>query len=223
MAAVSHLASSGLLAAIAVTAVTVGSLHSLAPDHWVPFAALARARGWGAGRTARITILCGFGHVTVSVLLGVLGLLCGLEVVSTLGSRLEAWGGMLLLAFGLGYAIWGLRRAAGARLHGHAHPHYDHVHDEAHLTPWTLFLLACADPCVAVVPLIVAAAPLGAGAVAGVAAVYEVATISTMTVLVLAAWRGAAAIRARWMDRYGDAVAGALIAVLGAVLTAVGA
>jgi hypothetical protein len=44
-----------------------------------------------------------------------------------------------------------------------------------------------------------------------------------MTVLVLAAWRGAVAIRARWLDRYGDAAAGALIAVLGAVLTAAGA
>jgi hypothetical protein len=223
MAAVSHLASSGLFAAIAVTAVTVGSLHSLAPDHWVPFAALARAQRWTAGRTARITVLCGFGHVTASVLLGVLALLGGLEVVAATGSRLEAWGGLLLVAFGLAYAVWGLRRAAGARLHGHAHAHYDHVHEAARLTPWTLFLLATVDPCVAVVPLIVAAAPLGAGAVVGVAAIYEVATIATMTVLVLAAWRGAVAIRARWLDRYGDAAAGALIAVLGAVLTAAGA
>jgi len=223
MAALSHLASPGVFAAIAFTAVTVGSLHSLAPDHWVPFAALARAQGWRAGRTARITILCGFGHVTASVLFGVLALRFGLEVVSAVGSRLEAWGGLLLVGFGLAYGIWGLRRAAGARLHGHAHAHYDHVHDAARLTPWTLFLLACADPCVAVMPLIVASAPLGTGAVAGIALLYEIATIATMTALVLVAWRGAIAVRARWVDRYGDAAAGALIAVLGAVLTASGA
>jgi ABC-type maltose transport system permease subunit len=81
-----------------------------------------------------------------------------------------------------------------------------------------LVLLACADPCVAVMPLIVAAAPLGAGAVAGIAVVYEVATISTMTVLVLAARRGAMAVRARWVDRFGDVAAGAVIAVLPVVL-----
>ena len=56
----------GLFGALALTAATVGSLHSVAPDHWVPFAAVARARGWSAARTTRVTLLCGFGHVTVS-------------------------------------------------------------------------------------------------------------------------------------------------------------
>jgi nickel/cobalt exporter len=216
-------ASPGVFAAIAATAVTVGSLHSLAPDHWVPFAALARAQGWSAARTARITILCGFGHVTTSVLFGLTALVLGLELVATFGHRLESWGGLLLVAFGLAYGIWGLRRAAGARLHGHVHHHYDHVHDARRMTPWTLFLLACADPCVAVLPLIVATAPLGAGKVATVAAIYEIATIGTMTALVLLAWRGAKAFRSAWLDRYGDAAAGGLIATLGIVLTAVGA
>ena len=210
-------------AAIAVTAVTVGSLHTLAPDHWVPFAALARAQGWTARRTARITMACGFGHVTTSVLLGVLALLFGLELVAAFGHRLEAWGGVLLVVFGFGYGAWGLRRAAGRRLHGHVHARYDHVHDAGRTTPWSLFLLACADPCVAVVPLVVAAAPLGVGAVLGVAVVYEIATIATMTALALAARQGALRLRAGWLDHYGDAAAGGLIATLGVVLTVLGA
>ena len=165
-------------------------------------------------------MLCGFGHVTTSVLFGLVALLLGLELVQTFGRRLESWGGLLLVGFGLVYGLWGLRRAAGGRLHGHVHRHYDHVHDAA--TPWTLFLLACADPCVAVMPMIVAAAPLGAGAVAGVAVIYEVATIATMTGLVLLSWRGAMRFRAGWVDRYGDAAAGGLIAVLGVFLIVVG-
>ena len=208
--------------AIAVTAATVGSLHTLAPDHWVPFAALARAQRWSAGRTARVTMACGAGHVTTSVILGVAGVLFGLELVSAFGRRIESWGALLLIAFGLAYGLWGLRRAAGARLHGHVHAHYDHVHDAAHLTPGTLFLLFSADPCVAVIPLIVAAAPFGVAAVAAVAVIYEAATIATMTALVLASWRGVTAVRARWLDRYGDATAGGLIATLGIVLAAVG-
>ncbi|HVO36442.1 MAG TPA: hypothetical protein VMT21_12795 [Gemmatimonadales bacterium] len=212
----------GALAAIAVTAATVGSLHTLAPDHWVPFAALARAQRWSAGRTARVTVLCGFGHVTTSVILGVVAILFGLGLVTAFGHRVESWGGLLLIAFGLAYAVWGLRRAAGARLHGHVHAHYDHVHDAARLTPWTLFLLFSADPCVAVIPLVVAAAPFGAAAVAAVAAVYEAATIATMTVLTLAAWRGVTALRFPWLDHYGDAAAGGLIAALGIVLLRLG-
>lgn len=209
-------------AAIAATAAAVGALHTLAPDHWVPFAALARAQRWSAGRTARITALCGFGHVTTSVILGVTAIVFGVELVATFGHRLASWGGLLLIAFGLAYGLWGLRRMAGRRLHGHVHARYDHVHDAARLTPWTLFLLFSADPCVAVIPLVVAAAPLGAGAVAAVALIYEAATIATMTGLALAAWRGAAALRLHWLDHYGDAAAGGLIAALGLVLLSAG-
>jgi len=213
---------SGLFAALAVGAFTVGSLHSLAPDHWVPFAALARSRGWSAGRTLRITLACGFGHVTVSALLGALGLLFGIEIIERFGQRMEAAAGVLLVGFGVAYAIWGLRRAAGRKLHGHSHVHYDHIHDPGRMTAWTLFLLFSADPCVAVIPLLFAAAPLGAASAAGIVLVYEVSTLATMVVLVLPARAGAGMLRAPWLDRYGDAVAGALIAGIGLAVAALG-
>jgi len=212
----------GLFATLALAAVTVGSLHTLAPDHWVPFAALARARGWSAGRTARITFACGFGHVTVSALLGLLGLAFGLTMIRTFGERMEALAGILLIGFGLAYGIWGLRKAAGRKLHGHMHSHYDHVHDASRATAWTLFLLFSADPCVAVIPLLFAAAPLGAARTAGVVLLYEAATIGTMVALVLPARAGAAVFRARWLDHWGDAAAGAVIAAVGITVTALG-
>jgi hypothetical protein len=214
--------SSPLFGALALAAVTVGSLHTLAPDHWIPFAALARARRWSVGRTARVTIACGFGHVTVSALLGLGGLLFGLGVMEALGRRMETFAGVLLVGFGLAYGVWGLRRAAGRRLHGHAHTHYDHVHDASKKTAWSLFLLFSADPCVAVIPLLFAAAPLGAARTAGIVLLYEVATIGTMVLLVLPAWAGTRVLRAPWLDRYGDAAAGAVIVATGLVVAAVG-
>ncbi len=212
----------GLFAALALGAFTVGSLHTLAPDHWVPFAALARSRGWSAGRTLRITLACGFGHVTVSALLGALGLLFGIEIIERFGQRMEAAAGVLLVGFGVAYAAWGLRRAAGKKLHGHAHVHYDHIHDPGHMTAWTLFLLFSADPCVAVIPLLFAAAPLGAASAVGIVLVYEVSTLATMVALVLPARAGAGMFHAPWLDRYGDAVAGALIAAIGLAVGALG-
>lgn len=212
----------GLFAALALGALTVGSLHTLAPDHWVPFAALARSRGWSAGRTLRVTLACGFGHVTVSALLGGLGLLFGIEIIERFGRRMEAAAGVLLVGFGVAYAIWGVRRAAGKKLHGHSHAHYDHVHDSGRMTAWTLFLLFSADPCVAVIPLLFAAAPLGAAPAAGIVLVYEISTLATMVALVLPARAGASRLRAPWLDRYGDAVAGALIAAIGLAVGALG-
>jgi len=214
--------SSTLFGALALAAVTVGSLHTLAPDHWIPFAALARAQRWSAGRTARVTIACGFGHVTVSALLGLGGLLFGLGVMEALGQRMEAFAGILLVGFGLAYAAWGLRRAAGRRLHGHPHSHYDHVHDASKTTAWSLFLLFSADPCVAVIPLLFAAAPLGASRTVGIVLLYELATITTMVALVLPARAGARVLRAGWLDRYGDAAAGGVIAAAGIVVAALG-
>jgi hypothetical protein len=90
------------------------------------------------------------------------------------------------------------------------------------LTAWTLFLLFCADPCVAVVPIVFAAAPLGVWSAAAVVVVYEAATLGTMVAVVLLSLAGVSGLRARWLDRYGDGTAGGLIAATGLVLMALG-
>ena len=131
----------GLFLTLAGAAISVGALHTLAPDHWLPFAALARAQGWSAGRTARVTFLCGFGHVTVSALLGLFGLAFGRAVFESAGQKMEAVAGILLIGFGLAYGAWGLKRAAGRRVHGHVHSHYDHIHETSKMTAWSLFVL----------------------------------------------------------------------------------
>jgi len=212
----------GLFLTLAGAAVTVGALHTLAPDHWVPFAAIARAQEWSTAKTARITFFCGFGHVTISALLGLLGLLFGRAIFERAGARMEAVAGILLIGFGLAYAVWGMRRAAGRHVHGHAHTHYDHIHDPSKTTAWSLFLLFSADPCVAVIPLLFAAAPLGTVPTVGIVLLYEAATIGTMIALVLPARAGFNRLRFPWLDHWGDAVAGGLIAATGVVVMALG-
>jgi hypothetical protein len=207
---------------LAATAATVGALHSLAPDHWVPFAAVGRARGWTGARTARVAAVCGFGHVTLSALLGLVAAWIGLEVLETLGRSLESLAGMLLIAFGIVYGLWGARRAAGERLHGHSHAHYDHVHDPSVMSVGALFVLFTVDVCVAVIPLVMAAVPLGIARVAALVLVYEAATVGTMVALVLPAHAGARVFKAPWLDRYGDALAGGLIVATGVVVSVLG-
>jgi nickel/cobalt transporter (NicO) family protein len=215
------------LIAITAAAATVGALHSVAPDHWVPFAALARARRWPLAHTARITILCGLGHVTVSAILGIVALVTGLKAVHAIGIRLEEHATLLLMAFGTAYMVWGLWRSFRRdplavmhhRRHHHAHGHNDHDHG---LTEWSLFTLFSLDPCVAVIPMIVAASAGGWGAVGAVVVVYEAATIAAMMVLVGAAVAGARTMRFAFLDRFGDAVAGGLILTTGGVLAVLG-
>jgi nickel/cobalt transporter (NicO) family protein len=201
--------------ALVVAAVSIGSIHSLAPDHWVPFAALARGQRWSAGRTAAITALCGLGHVTSSVALGLLGVFFGRELFEAFGARLESIAGLLLIGCGIAYALWSVRRTRIG--HGHMHAH---VHGP--VTAWTLFLLFSADPCVAVIPLMVASAPLGWASTLAVVAAYELATIGSMVVLVLPTRAAIGTVRGAWVDRWGDAVAGGVIVFVGVVVMRLG-
>jgi nickel/cobalt exporter len=212
---------------LSATAAAVGALHTLAPDHWMPFAALARTRHWSPLRTARTTILCGFGHVTVSAALGIVALFAGLGAIRLVGGTLAQYANFLLIAFGAVYMIWGLhrsfRRDPLGVLHPHDHHHAHGSHDHDHgLTEWSLFALFAADPCVAVIPMILAAASAGWLAVGAVIAAYEVATIATMVVLVTAAHAGIRGLRAPFVDRYGDAIAGAFIVVVGVAVKLIG-
>lgn len=223
------------LVALMLTAASIGALHSLAPDHWVPFAALARVRGWSPLRTARLAFVCGVGHVTVSALIGLATLIVGLEAAEAFGTTLQGNATLVLVAFGILYMFWGIWRNVRGRVlheaehlqgvahdHGHGSHHRHRHHTRGGPTEWGLFLLFCVDPCVALIPMIVAAASGGWGAVAAVIAVYEIATVGAMIALVHAAQAGARAVRFPLLDRWGDAIAGALIVVLGAVVTILG-
>lgn len=200
--------------ALMITAGTVGALHSLAPDHWLPFAALARARGWTPARTSRLAFFCAVGHVTVSALFGIVAVLVGREAVETFGTTLAALAPMLLIAFGCAYlllALWRISRRAMLHSHTHGDP-----------TAWGLFFLFCADPCIALIPMIIAASAKSWSAVTFVIAVYELATICAIVTLVRLAHAGARRLQFAWVDRYGDALAGALMIAVGAFVTFVG-
>jgi hypothetical protein len=192
-----------------LAAATVGALHTLAPDHWMPFAALARARGWSTARALRTTILCGIGHVTVSALLGIAALSAGLGVAKLIGGRLASLAPALLMLFGTVYMLWGLR------------PHR-HRHEKHGPTEWSLFALFSSDPCVALIPLIIASAGGGWKAVTATILAYEIGTIASMSILVMTAHAGARAIRGHFFDHYGDALAGALILIVGTAVLVLG-
>lgn len=221
------------LVTLMLAGAAVGSLHTLAPDHWVPFAILGRTRGWSQWRTARLTFFCAFGHVTVSATLGVVALFIGMETVEAFGSTLEANASLLLIGFGVAYLLFGLWKLFRGRilhhvahLEGAGHDHGDgqrhHHHPGTGLTEWSLFLLFCADPCVALIPMIIAASTQGWSAVAAVIVVYEIATIGTMIILVQTAHAGARRLTMPWIDRYGHVAAGVLIITLGALVTLLG-
>jgi hypothetical protein len=154
-------------------------------------------------------------------------LFAGLTAIHMIGGKLESFANVLLMTFGTIYLIWGLRRSFRrdplAVIHPHTHQHSHGHHITTTASPSGRSSSSSpADPCVAVIPMILAAAGAGWLAVAAVIVAYELATIVTMVGLVTAAHSGIRALRAPWLDRYGDAAAGALIVCVGAAMAVLG-
>ena len=185
------------------TAASIGFVHTaLGPDHYIPFIALSKSEKWSKLKTSLITLICGFGHVLSSILIGVIGYFIGsslfsLESIESFRADIAGW---LLISFGLIYTIWGIKQSYLNRTHTHIHTHEDgivhkhehhHHHDHAHvhknkaLTPWLIFIIFVLGPCEPLIPLLIyPAASHNTIAVFGVASVFTVITLLTMQVMV---------------------------------------
>jgi nickel/cobalt exporter len=232
------------LTILVITAASIGFFHTLfGPDHYLPFIVMGRARNWSLAKTAYITALCGVGHIGGSVLLGMIGIAAGigvtrLEALEGVRGNLAAW---LLIAFGLVYFAWGLRRAIKNRPHEHKHLHscgvahtHEHTHTDEHahphetegkktITPWVLFTIFVLGPCEPLIPLLMyPAAKSSLGGVVLVAGVFGVITISTMLGIVLVSTLGLSQLPVRRLERYSHALAGATIALSGLAIQFLG-
>lgn len=226
-------------------AVSIGLFHTiLGPDHYVPFVAMAKAGRWSLRKTLTITTLCGLGHIASSAVLGFLGVSMGIgiskiEGVESTRGQFAAW---MLLAFGLAYLAWGLRKAVRKQPHRHIHMHPGwivHSHDHSHLgdhihvhtgdesnvvdskstistnlTPWVLFTIFLFGPCEPLIPLLMYPAAHGSmTSVVIVTCVYGAVTISTMIGLVSLFFWGFRPSSLDRGDRYSHVLAGLAIAM----------
>jgi len=234
------------LTVIILTAASIGLIHTiLGPDHYLPFVMLGRARRWSRPRLALVTIGCGIGHVLSSVVLGAVGIALGLAV-SDLQFIEGARGDLasyLLIAFGLAYGAWGLRKGLLGGTHSHSHIHLNgtgHLHEHDHLatphrhihdkssgsgsiTVWSLFIVFVLGPCEPLIPLLMfpASEHSWAGIVI-VSLVFGLVTVTTMTSIVLLLYSGFTLVSTTWMERYIHALAGFIIAISGAAIVFLG-
>ena len=93
------------LVILIISAASIPFVHTLlGPDHYVPFGAVAKARGWTQPRTLRVVLLCGSGHLAGSVAMGILGIFAGIEVtrlawIESQRGELAAWALCIVGAF----------------------------------------------------------------------------------------------------------------------------
>ncbi|MBI4557199.1 MAG: sulfite exporter TauE/SafE family protein [Candidatus Hydrogenedentes bacterium] len=229
------------------TAVSIGFVHTvLGPDHYVPFVMMARARGWSKIMTSFVTLFCGLGHILSSVILGVIGIALGLavtrlEMLESFRGNVAAW---LLIAFGLVYLVYGLRRAY--RKHRHHHlplsdiehnndqaPEYlirnpqskirNHTNPSRPITPWVLFTIFVFGPCEPLIPILMyPAAKSSFWGLVLVTGVFGITTLLTMLGVVLVSYVGISLLPVGRLERFTHAAAGAAILLCGLAIQFLG-
>ncbi len=227
-----------------VAAASIGLFHTLlGPDHYLPFIMMSWARKWSVLKTIVVTFLCGLGHIGSSVVLGLVGVAFGiaigrLEVIESARGSIAAW---LLIAFGLAYLVWGIRRAYKGKSHIHTHTHIagiEHEHPHSHhiehshihqdkagqsITPWALFVIFIFGPCEPLIPLLMY--PAAKNSLAGlivVTSVFGAVTIGTMLGVVLLSVAGVNFMPFSRLQRFSHVIAGAAICLCGLAIQFLG-
>jgi ABC-type nickel/cobalt efflux system permease component RcnA len=223
-----------------VTAAATALFHTLIPDHWLPFVLIGRARGWSGRTTALVSGFSALVHTLLSIALGLMALRLGQLGARIIGERLERGSGLLLVVFGAAYALWAWRKGGhfhpgGALLHGrnegrcdghegsagsdHLHYHADDawIRSDVGKGAIPLALIVGLNPCVLLLPIMMATAEQGAGAIALVTLAYSVTTIALMVGLSVAGVAGTRRLPVPAVARHMETASGILIALCGAV------
>lgn len=217
-----------------VAAISIACLHTVTgPDHYLPFIALSKSRGWSFAKTVSWTIVCGCGHVWSSVLLGLGGAAIGwsLSKISWMENVRGGIAGWVMLAFGFVYGTWGLYRAYKNNPHKHfdlqedgAIYVYEHQHgavvapqDRHKVTPWVMFIIFILGPCEPMIPLLYfPAAKNSWGGMVILITIYTAVTLFTMVTMVVLGYLGIAFVKTEKLERYIHALGGLTIFICGA-------
>lgn len=203
-----------------ISTASIAFVHALAPDHWMPFAAIGRTQKWPKAKLLWVTFISGIGHVGVSIIFSIIGILLGFSLTKIKGveghrGEVALW---LLIGFGLAYMIWGIKKAKE-----HTHEHLDEKALKAKtVAVWTMFAIIVLGPCEPLIPLVFLGYNYGSLGIVLVSAVFSVITIAMMLAQSLLALKGIELIKHDLVEKYSHAFAGFVIALTGIFVMAIG-
>lgn len=190
--------------------VAVGVLHTLVPDHWVPITLLARARHWTRAQTARAAFGAGLGHTLSTLAIGLVVWLAGVAFAARFGNVVSVLSGVALIGFGAWIAI-----GAWRELRAH-HDCHDHERDSMG-TRTSLMLILGSSPILEGIPAFFAAAKFGPGLIALMSLCFAVSTIATYVALCTLSGAALERLHLGPLERYGEVLSGAVIAIVGII------
>lgn len=184
---------------------TLSLLHALIPGHWLSFVTIGRVEGWSQRQTLGVTAIAGLAHTVSTTALGLLVSLAGGQLATSYQAVAGRVVPLLLLTLGLWYLMQHLR-------HRHVHDHIDanavHRARSFGAVVFSLSLAMFLSPCLEIEAYFLSAGTKGWGAVALVALIYNVVTLSGMLLMVTLGRRGLRSVKSHWFEQHENLITG---------------
>lgn len=205
----------------------MGFLHTLQPDHWLPFALVAKAQGWSRRKTVLVSTLGAVADVAPETIMGLLLMLGWEELLHAT----HAWedvipliNGSVLLILGGIYTTWAIHRSRrGGSSHFHIHFHAQRHEGEGGrpggpmLEKVTIGLLIASaiSPCLGTLGVFQSLIGRSWGLRLGAIGVYALVSIMVEVTFVLLALRAYRSLRFPFLERHAETMTGLLITLIG--------
>jgi len=188
-----------------LSALTVSIIHSLMPEHWLPFVLTGRVRKWKPFRTAIFTLLSMGIHVGSSFLTGFL-VFFRVKTAIKFGKTVEIFAIFLLILFGIYYL---LPEKLAEKIHSHKKAD---LSEELYLT-----VAIGIHPCLFIAPtFLTIASSVKEFYLAAIA--LSLPTLFLPPLIVGFILKGLLGLKWSFLDRYGKPVSGIIILLLGLFL-----
>ncbi len=207
------------LTALWLAALLTAVVHTImGPDHYLPFVAIAKSRGYSLKKTLLWTFICGIGHIASALVIALIFIYFSNWLSQENFMWIEDNRGNLaaytLIGFGAAYLLWALKHRWQHK-HNSQHHHFPDDTGRKSISVWVIFIIFVLGPCEALLPILTAASVLGTSAVVSSTILFSVATIATMMAAVTLGLLGIKALRFEALENYAHEIAGGTIMACG--------
>lgn len=182
-------------------------IHSFIPDHWLPFVIVGRNRKWSSSTSCFYTFFSMCIHILISILLGILTFIVGLSIAKAVGEAMAKISGGLVILLGIMYIV----------PKGWYHREYRLTFSDKSEGLYLSIVLGL-NPCICLLPLFFAVAPMGIGETIKIILVFSIPTLLLPTLMVYFTLKGIFRVKWTFLDTYGDTISGLIIVILGVIL-----
>lgn len=179
------------------------------PTHWMPFALIGREQKWNLTKTILITAIAGLGHSMITSILGSIVAILGFHITKYAETYAEPLSGIILIIIGMVFIIIGRLRSGS---HDHNHSKFS---DKAIII--SLLLMLSCSPCVALLPIFLAASSFSWTMLLILAAILSVTTISGMLGLTILTYKGIRKINICKIEPYEKEIVGGILTIIGII------